>query len=84
MQFSAATFGLPVSSAPAPQMVPPEEGEPLSSDGDEEPRDRCVRLVKEITSLEYKKLNIPKNPACEICQRNPPPPKVLRRFIGHA
>ena len=92
MQFdSTSTFGRPAAegeSAPAePQPLPApapagssteDAGEPLSEDGDEDPKDRYARLVRDANSLERKRLHIPKNPACEVCQRS----RMYRRRIN--
>ena len=84
MQFETPyAFGLPavdaVPEGEPPVVVPadPEvpaidgpEGDADSEDGDQDPKDRYARLLQDAASVEHKRLHIPKNPTCEICQRS--------------
>ena len=84
MQFEAPySFGLPAVDAahgdgpsnekPQPSEVPIVDdpgGDADSEDGDLEPKDRYTRLLQDAASIEHKRLHIPKNPTCEVCQRS--------------
>jgi hypothetical protein len=84
MQFEAPySFGLPAVDAargdrpsveePQPPEVPIVDdpgGDADSEDGDLEPKDRYTRLLQDAASIEHKRLHIPKNPTCEVCQRS--------------
>ena len=84
MQFDAPySFGLPAvdveqgGEPPVAEPVPPEVpiadgpvGDADSEDGDRDPKDKYARLLQEAASVEHKRLHIPKNPTCEICQRS--------------
>ena len=68
-------FAAAAVEEPPPAVVPEiadlgsgAEGD--SEPGEEEPKDKCARLLKESASIEHMRLHIPKNPACEICQRS--------------
>ena len=74
------SFGLPAAApetAAVPEPVGPEVppadvagGDADSEDADQEPRDKYTRLLQEAASIEHKRLHLPKNPTCEICQRS--------------
>ena len=84
MQFEAPySLGLPAVDAahgdgpsveePQPPEVPIVDdpgGDADSEDGDLEPKDRYTRLLQDAASIEHKRLHIPKNPTCEVCQRS--------------
>ena len=87
MQFEAScSFGLPAAEGEAAEVaespvhksgdgaapLPDFQGDDADSeDGDQEPKEKYAKLLRDAASLiEHKRLHIPKNPACEICQRS--------------